>query len=179
MGPPAGIAQLADLDARAARLDESRRRVRGLLDRIADGPPDSDLLLSTLELTVPLVDVRAHLNAAQLGALLRQGDRVGAEAVATLKSQWLDLLMQGRELVRAQVPAADPRARALAARWREIGQALRGGTAVDEGLNFALAALWRDRAGTIDEGLAKRVTWLDAGDLTAVRRLHPAGGGMP
>jgi len=162
-------AQLADLDARAAGIAEQRGRVQALLDQV-DGPgmPEPGQFLAVLETTVPLVDANAFLTARQREALVLRGREMGDDAVGVLKAEWLGLVGQLRELLRDGVAAADPRVRALAGRWQEIGVALRGATSADEHLNMALAAVWRDQRTVIDRGMADRVAWLDTGDLVAV-----------
>ena len=162
------VAQLAELAAQATRIDERRRRVRGLLDRLESGLPEAEELLTALELTVPLVDTRGHLNQDQRDALQHRGADLGDETVGALKGEWLGLVERLRELLHDGVPADDRRVRDLADRWWTIGATLRGATGGDEGMNAALAGLWRDKRAVIDRGMAERVDWLAAGDLVAV-----------
>jgi DNA-binding transcriptional MerR regulator len=163
------VAQVADLNARAAEIAELRRRVQALLDQI-DGPgmPGAGQFLAVLEMTVPFVDAHAYLTPRQREALVRRGQELGAEAVGTLRAEWLGLVEQLRTFLRDGVAAGDPRVRALVDRWQEIGAVMRGPTGADGRLNTALAAVWRDHRTVIDQGMADRVTWLDAGDLVAV-----------
>ena len=163
------VTQLADLDARAAGIAELRVRVQSLLTRL-DGPgmPEPGQFLETLELTVPIVDTRTYLTPRQREAFVQRGRALGENAVEALKADWLGLVDQLRKLLRDGVPAGDPRVRALAAAWHEIGTTLRGPTGADERANTALAAVWRDNQTVIDQGLADRVAWLGAGDIVAV-----------
>jgi len=163
------VAQLADLNARAAAIAEQRGRVQGLLDHV-DGPgtPEPGQFLAVLETTAPIVDAKAFLTSRQREALALRGRELGDDAIGALKAEWLGLVEQLRNFLRYGVAAGDPRVRALAGRWQEIGAALRGTTGADGHLNTALTAVWRDHRTVIDQGMADRVAWLDAGDLVAV-----------
>lgn len=161
-------AQLADVDATAERLAQRRARITELLDRLDAGAPEPGQLLATLDRTTPLVDATTYLSPDQWTALQRRGAQLGPAAVDALRSEWLGLLRRLVELVRQGVPRTDPQARSLAGRWREIGTALRGGTATDTGLNSALGTLWREQGAAIDQGLAQRLDWLEPGELAAV-----------
>ena len=163
------VAQLADLDARAAAIAEQRSRVQALFEHVDEpGLLEPGQLLAVLETTVPIIDPTAFLTSRQRDALVRRRQALGDQAVEALKAESLGLLEQLRKLLRDGVPAGDTRVRELADRWQEIGTAVRGATSEDEHLNTALAAVWRDHRTVIDQGMADRVAWLAAGDLVAV-----------
>jgi len=163
------VAQLADLNARAAAVAEQRSRVQALLDQVdGAGSPEPGQFLAVLETTVPLVDANAFLTARQREALVLRGRELGDDAIGALKAEWLGLVEQLREHLGDGVAAGDPRVRALAGRWQEIGAVLRGPTGGDGRLNTALTGVWRDHRTVIDQGMADRVAWLNAGDLVAV-----------
>lgn len=117
---------------------------------------------------MPLVDAQAYLTQDQREALTRHSVQLGRDEIGTLKAQWLELVQQLRQLMREGVAPGDPRARRLAERWQEVGTTLRGPTGNDRRTSAAAAAMWRDNKTTIDQGIADRVPWLDAGDLIAV-----------
>jgi hypothetical protein len=73
-------AQLADLEIRAARIEESAQRLRGLLARLAEpAMPEPEQFLATPE---PLsVDVRRYLSDAQLTTITEQAAKLGGGAV--------------------------------------------------------------------------------------------------
>ncbi|WP_432973782.1 MerR family transcriptional regulator [Dactylosporangium sp. CA-233914] len=163
------VAQLADLDARAAGIAELRGRIQALLEQVdGSGMPGSGSFLTVLEATVPLVHANAYLTPQQREAVVQHARELGDDTITVLKAEWLGLVEQLRTLLRDGVAAGDPRVRALAGRWTEIGTALRGTTGDDGRLNTALAAMWRDNRTVIDQGMADRVAWLDAGDVAAV-----------
>ena len=159
-------AQLADLDARAARISELRRRVQGLLRHLeTDTMPEPQQFLAALELTVPIVDASPYLSARQRGRLERRAAELGGETVEVLKQRWLGLVERLRQHVRDRTPVDDPRVQALAEQWRQIGGAFRTG---DQEVDGAAEAIWRDHGATIDERLSERIDWLNPGELTEV-----------
>lgn len=162
-------AQLADLDLRVAKMAEVRGRIQALIEQL-DGHdmPDPGQFLAALEATVPLVDAQAYLTQDQREAFARRSVQLGGDEIGALKAEWLQLVRQLRRLMGAGVAPGDPRARRLAGRWREIGATLRGATGDDRRISAAVAAMWRDNKTVIDQGMADRVSWLDAGDLVAV-----------
>jgi len=171
-------AQLADLEARAARIQESAQRLRGLLARLAEAAvPEPEQFLAALE---PMsVDVGRYLSAAQLTTITERAAKLGSGAVETLKTEWLELFTRLRRHVLDGTPVDDPAVRELVARWREIAAAFHPGDAPFEA---ATTALWEDnRAGTGRE-LDERLGWSGPGGAAEVvdylRKARAAGAGI-
>jgi len=127
------------------------------------------------QLGVPLEDIPAvldsagddldpdpYLDAEQRDSLTRHAAGLGDRTVDDLRAEFLGLVRRLRDLLRDGVPPADERVRALAGRWREIGETLRP---PGPGLAGATAKMWSERGTAVDQALAGRVSWLDPGDL--------------
>jgi MerR family transcriptional regulator, thiopeptide resistance regulator len=148
-------AQLADLELRADRIEESAHRVRALLDRLAGSAmPEPEQFLSTL---VPLsVDVGRYLTDVQREGLAEHAAAMGAGAVEALRTEWVELLTRLRQHLLDGTPAEDETVMALAARWQEIADAF--GTH-DRHLETAVTAFWRENQAEIGEQLDRRMGW--------------------
>ncbi|MEU5260968.1 MerR family transcriptional regulator [Amycolatopsis sp. NPDC021455] len=166
-------AQLADLESRAARLEESAQRLRGLLARL-DGPdmPGPEQFLATLE-PMP-VDVRRYLSEAQLAAITEQAAKLGSDAIEQAKTEWLALFTRLRQHLLGGTPVDDPAVRELVASWREIAAAFHAGD-----LEAATSALWEDNRAGLGRELDERLGWSGPGSAAEVvdylRKARAAG----
>ncbi|EOD63099.1 MerR family transcriptional regulator [Amycolatopsis vancoresmycina] len=168
-------AQLADLEARAARIAESARRLRGLLDRLAEvAMPEPEQFLAALE---PMsVDTGRYLSADQLAAITGRAAELGVEAVETLKTEWLGLFTRLRQHLRDGTPVDDPAVQDLATRWRETAAAFHPG---DRRFEAATTALWEDNRAGLGRELDERLGWAGPGGAAEVidylRKARAAG----
>ena len=168
-------AQLADLEARAARIEESAQRLRGLLARLAaDAMPGPEQFLATLE---PMsVDAGRYLSAAQLQAITERAAKLGPRAIETLKTAWLELFTRLRQHLLDGTPVDDPAVQELVARWRETAAAFHPGGRPFEA---ATTALWEDNRAGLGRELDERMGWAGPGGAAEVvdylRKARAAG----
>ncbi|WP_233225902.1 MerR family transcriptional regulator [Amycolatopsis sp. CA-126428] len=112
-------AQLAGPEARAARIEESAQRLRGLLARLAEaGMPEPEQFLATLE---PMsVDAGRYLSGGRLTTITERAAQLGGGTVETLKTEWLGLFAELRRHLLAGTPVDDrpPRTRTAAGHRR-------------------------------------------------------------
>jgi len=162
-------AQLTDLRAQADRIAGRASRVQALLGRL-DGPalPDPQHLLEILEPLV-LPGEPGELAPEQRAAVAARAAEIGGARVEALKAETLAILAELRELRAAGTPVDDPRVQVLAGRWREIGAAFRtGDRGVDERVDAATGAVWRDGGAQLGERLGRRLGWPDPAGLAEV-----------
>jgi DNA-binding transcriptional MerR regulator len=159
--------QLADLDVETARIAEVKRQVQGLMEQLEGAAmPEPAQFLATLE-TLPLV--HAYLSRHQRDALVRRRSELGDETVETLRSEWLGLAADLRRHLRDGVPVDDPRVRALATRWEQIGTTFRtGDERVDDQIRTVAEAMWRENRATISQRVGNRIGWSDPTDLAEI-----------
>ncbi|MEV4054682.1 MerR family transcriptional regulator [Amycolatopsis sp. NPDC049688] len=168
-------AQLADLEARAARIAESAQRLRGLLARLAgETMPAPEQFLAALE---PMsVDAGRYLSAAQLATITERAAQLGSGAVETLKTEWLELFTRLRQHVLDGTPVDDPAVRELVARWRATAAAFHPG---DRPFEAATTALWEDNRAGLGRELDERLGWSGPGGAAEVldylRKARAAG----
>lgn len=157
-------AQLADLEARVARIEESAQRLRGLLARLAEGAmPEPERFFAALE---PMsVDAGRYLSAAQLTSITERVAQLGGGAVETLKTEWLGLFAGLRRHLLDGTPVDDPAVQALAARWREIAAAFHPG---GPPLEAATTALWEENRAGLGRDLDERLGWTGPGSAAEV-----------
>ncbi|MEV6447298.1 MerR family transcriptional regulator [Amycolatopsis sp. NPDC051716] len=168
-------AQLAGLEARAARIEESAQRLRGLLARLAEAAmPEPEQFLATLE---PMsVDAGRYLSGGRLTTITERAAELGGGTVETLKTEWLGLFAELRRHLLAGTPVDDPAVRALAARWREIAAAFHPGGPPFEA---ATTALWEENRAGLGGELDERLGWSGPGGAAEVvdylRKARAAG----
>jgi DNA-binding transcriptional MerR regulator len=167
--------QLADLEARAARIEESAQRLRGLLARLAEAAmPDPEQFLAALE---PMsADAGRYLSDAQLTTITERAAKLGGGAVETLKSEWLELFARFRQHLLGGTPAGDPAVRELVDRWRTVSAAFHP---ADRGFEAATTALWEDNRAGLGRELDERLGWSGPGGAAEVvdylRKARAAG----
>jgi len=168
-------AQLADLEARAARLEESAQRLRGLLTRLgAEAMPEPEQFLAALE---PMsVDAGRYLSAAQLATITERAAKLGGGAIETLKTEWLELFTRLRRHLLDGTPVDDPAVQELVARWRTTAAAFHPG---DRRFEAATTALWEDNRAGLGPELDERLGWTGPGGAADVvdylRKARAAG----
>lgn len=160
-------AQLADLDVRQRQISETRLQVQGLLDQLdGESMPEPERFLAALEVTAPFY---AHLSPRHRDALAQRRAELGRDAIDALRAEWLTVVAGLREHLAAGTPPGDRDVQDLADRWQRIGDAFRTGSGpVDEQIEAATKAMWRDHGTRISAHLADRVDWLAPGDMAAV-----------
>lgn len=158
------VAQLADLEIQAGRIEESTQRIRGLLDRLGEAVmPAPEQFLATLE---PMsLDVARYVTDTQLTALTERATQLGTSAVEALKTEWIDVFTQLRQHLLAETPVDHPEVRALAERWQRIAAEL--GTDSNP-FEAATTAIWQDNRDHIGEQLDRRIGWSDPGGTAEV-----------
>jgi DNA-binding transcriptional MerR regulator len=168
-------AQLADLEARAARIEESVQRLRGLLARLAEAAmPEPEQFLATLE---PMsADAGRYLSGGQLTTITERAAKLGGEAVETLKTEWLELFARLRRHLLDGTPVDDPAVRELADRWRAMSAAFHP---ADRRFEAATTALWEDNRAGLGRELDERIGWSGPGGAAEVvdylRKARAAG----
>ncbi|NUT91600.1 MAG: MerR family transcriptional regulator [Saccharothrix sp.] len=142
-------AQLADLDARAHRLDELRARLNTLL---TDPDPTSEALLGTLEV-LTLYDT--YLTPEQRDALAARRTELGEQRIDDLREEWVEVLTALRRHQQAGTPVTDPEVTGLVTRWDEIGSRFHPG----DDTPARARALWRDHGDRISDRVATGLGW--------------------
>jgi len=171
--------QLAELAVQAAQVSELRQRIEGLVRRL-DGPdgPEPEDFMATLE-TMALLE--AYLSREQRDRLAQRRDELGTDAVAALRSEWLEVATELRRHRHAGTPPGDPCVRELAARWDAVGTAFGTGDGDADGrIRGAVDELWRDHGPAISDQVGRSLGW-DPADVTGlvdyVRRIRDGGVG--
>jgi MerR family transcriptional regulator, thiopeptide resistance regulator len=131
-------AQLAALNAQAAKLDELRTRVEGLLRH-----DDTESLLTTLEM---MSVYESYFTADQLTSLRSRAAAMGPEAVEGLKTEWFSLAASLREHMNTGTPADDPAVQELSLKWDRLAAEFHGD---DPAIKAAAAASWADNKAAI------------------------------
>lgn len=168
-------AQLADLEARAARLEESAQRLRGLLTRLGEeAMPEPEQFLAALE---PMsVDAGRYLSTAQLATITERAAKLGGGAIESLKTEWLELFTRLRRHLLDGTPVDDPAVQELVARWRATAAAFHPG---DRRFEAATTALWEDNRAGLGPELDERLGWTGPGGAAEVvdylRKARAAG----
>lgn len=166
-------AQLAELEVRAARIEESAQRLRGLLARLAEAAmPEPEQFLATL---VPMsVDAGRYLSGGQLAAITGQAAKLGGAAIERLKTEWLELFTAFRQHLLDGTPVDDPAVRELVTRWRDVAGAFHGPR-----FEAATTALWEDNRAGLGPELDERLGWSGPGAAAEVvdylRKARAAG----
>jgi DNA-binding transcriptional MerR regulator len=172
-------AQLTDLEARAARIEESAQRLRGLLARLAEAVmPEPEQFLAALE---PMsVDTGRYLTASQLETITERAAKLGGGAIEALKTEWLELFTRLRRHLLDGTPVDDPAVQDLVARWRATAAAFHPGGSRFEA---ATTALWEDNRAGLGRELDERVGWSGPGGAAEVvdylRKARAAGEDIP
>lgn len=131
-------AQLAALNAQAAKLDQLRSRVEGLLRH-----DDTESLLTTLEM---MSVYESYFTTEQLTSLRSRAAAMGTEAVEALKTEWFELAASLREHMNAGTPVDDPAVQELSLKWDQLGAKFTGD---DPAIKAAAAASWEDNKAAI------------------------------
>ncbi|MCG8917998.1 MerR family transcriptional regulator [Actinokineospora sp. PR83] len=150
-------AQLAHLDAEAARVAGLRARVGALLDHA-----DTHGLLEALQM------IERYYTPEQLAYLARRREELGEERIRAVEAEWPTLIEKVNAHLAADTPVTDPEVQALAARWSELMAAFHGG---DASIQASAARMVADqpRDQRLDNGMS--------GDLyTYVQRAWAAAG---
>ncbi|MEU2428209.1 MerR family transcriptional regulator [Streptomyces sp. NPDC007861] len=144
-------AQLRALDAQAARIDELRQRVAGLLRQIEDDAsmPGPDQFMTTLEL---MTVYETAFTPEQRQRLADRTAELGPEAVAAARNEFSGLVEEFLRHVEAGTPVTDPAVRELQRRWDAIGSRFHDG---DEGITDAAQSVWRENA----QDIARTLPW--------------------
>ncbi|NUT47861.1 MAG: MerR family transcriptional regulator [Saccharothrix sp.] len=162
-------AQLAGLDAHARRLDELRRRVRGLLDT---DDPRPGRLLDALE-RMSLLD--PYLSPRHRDELAARRDELGERRIDELRAEWTGLVADLHRHHLAGTPVTDPDVRRIVTRWDEIVAAFRtGDQGTDRHVADRLVDLWRDHGDRIAEDLDHRAGWRLHDVLTYLKEARDA-----
>jgi DNA-binding transcriptional MerR regulator len=168
-------AQLAEIELRALRLEQVKDRIGGLLHQLDRSVlPGAEQFMATLE-TISVYET--YFGQELRDHLARRRRELGVERLARLRAEWLELVREFRDHLLAGTPATDPRVRELGRRWQALTAGLAAGPAgdattadarLDERINAAGTALWRDNAAAISAEVARDIDWLDPGELPAV-----------
>jgi DNA-binding transcriptional MerR regulator len=159
--------QLADLDAKARRLDEMRRQVLGLVEQL-DGAvlPEPERFLAALELAAPFT---AHFSERQRDALADRRAELGADTIDALRAQWLTILAGLRDHMTRGTPVEDAEVQELVAGWQRIGETFRTGREhLDKELGAAADAMWQQHRTRISQHVSDGVDWLAPDDMTNI-----------
>ncbi|HEU0086677.1 MAG TPA: MerR family transcriptional regulator [Pseudonocardiaceae bacterium] len=146
-------AQLRGVDEQAARLEEMRDRIEGLLQQIdARRMPDPDQFMATLELISVYENYFTQNQRDQLAA--RRAE-LGPEVVEAAKREWAGLVEELLPQVAADMPVDDPRVADLLARWDALGARLH--PSAEQGQQTAQAArrMWQENSAE----LCARLPW--------------------
>jgi MerR family transcriptional regulator, thiopeptide resistance regulator len=156
--------QLADLDAKARRIDEVRQRVLGLVEQLdGDTMPEPERFLGTLELTAELY---GHLSEQQWDALAARRAELGEDGVDALRAEFASIVTDLRQHLANGTPAEDAAVRELAARWQRVAAAFRTGRPdLDERIQAAGQVVWRQHGARISEYVSDRAGWSAPGEM--------------
>ncbi|WP_090928526.1 MerR family transcriptional regulator [Nonomuraea jiangxiensis] len=159
--------QLAELELRAARMEQLKGQIGGLLWLLDKSVmPDPEQFMATLEL-ISVYD--SYFGQELRDQLALRRARLGEERMENLREEWLAMLRQARQYMLDGTPVDDPGVRDLARRWEAMGSALQSGDRrLDERITAAGRALWRANSAELSEEISRQIDWLDAGDLPAL-----------
>jgi DNA-binding transcriptional MerR regulator len=160
-------AQLAGLEAYAARAARLSEQLRGLLGQLdAAVMPQPDQFLTTLEM---ISVYETYFTEEQREQLARRRTALGDETVEATKREWLELVRAFKQHVADGTPVDDPRVRDLTARWETIGVAYASpDPQVNDQISAAAAALWRDHQDEISTRISSQLDWLAPDDLPKI-----------
>jgi DNA-binding transcriptional MerR regulator len=139
---------LAHVERQLAALGGLRDRLTALVPavRAAGDAPSVDLLALIEEVTRVDDTVRNYFSEEQLTALAQRRERLGEDAIRGVEAEWPELIARVRAELEAGTDPADPRVRALAARWMELLEAFHGG---DPGLRDSLYRMQAENSAEI------------------------------
>lgn len=142
--------QLAHVERQLAALGGLRDRLAALvpLVRSAGGATPVDLLAVIQEVTRVDETINNYFTQEQLAALDARRATLGEEAVRGVQEEWPGLIAQVQAELDAGTDPADPRVRALAARWMELLSAFHGG---DPGLRDSLYRMQAENSERITQ----------------------------
>lgn len=160
-------AQLTELDLQAARVEQLRERISGLVTLLDQAVmPDPERVMATLELHSVY---ESYFDQELRDHLARRRAELGQVRMDDYRTEWLTLLREARRLMLAGTPVDDPQVQEVTTRWEAMATGLQvADQEVNEQLKDAGMALWR-RAGTqLSAELSRQIDWLEADDLPAL-----------
>ncbi|MEU3452422.1 MerR family transcriptional regulator [Micromonospora sp. NPDC006766] len=139
---------LAHVERQLAALGGLRDRLVALVPavRAAGGATPVDLLALIEEVTRVDDTIRNYFSEEQLAALGQRREQLGEAAIRDVQDEWPRLIAQVQAELVAGTDPADPRVRALAARWMKLLEAFHGG---DPGLRDSLYRMQAENSAEI------------------------------
>lgn len=153
--------ELGRLESRAAELDSTIARVRQRLDRIDRSTGSTDLLARSMEVHSML---EGYFTEEQKQQIVARRDGLGA-GDQDLRVEWVGLLKDLNESLKAGVPPSDPEVQRMSARWDEIGTAYVG---EDPAIRESAHRLWQENTESVSSHVSKAIGWTDPGRMPAV-----------
>ncbi|MHC6591255.1 MerR family transcriptional regulator [Arthrobacter sp. C152] len=151
------LRQLEALGDQARRLEQLRRTIQELLDRISsNGHAEPAYFITVLE---RMTMFENYFTEDQRRELDERRALLGAEATEDSRTEWASLVAEGLRQVDGGVPAASPEARDLVRRWDELGSRFHS----SEGTKTAARTMWSENSAE----LSKALPWT-AGQMQAL-----------
>ncbi|WP_204044193.1 MerR family transcriptional regulator [Acrocarpospora phusangensis] len=146
-------AQLDGLNTQAARINELRIRIDGLLQRIATRQmPDPDQFMSTLEL---ITVYETYFTQEQRDQLAERRAALGPEAIEAAKHEWASLVEALLPHAEANTPVDTPEVADLIVRYRALGARFHPPAEQGEQTTAAANRMWQENS----QELASRLPW--------------------
>jgi len=165
---------MAAIRFRLGVLERELEEAGHLRDRLArilvgidthDVPPSADQLIDAIEVMTMLEEL---WSAEDLGRIAARGEALGRDGVGEVEKAWPVLLADVRAAMEDGLAPADPRARALGERWRQLVEAFTGG---DPQLAAGLERLYREG----DPAALTRSAQVDPALWAYVEQIYAAG----
>ena len=148
--------QLDALDRQVLQLEQLRRTIKELLERIGHGRPEPEYFMKVLE---GMTMFEKYFTEAQRRELDERRARLGEEATERSRTEWAGLVEEGLRQVADGVPAASAEAADLVRRWDELGSGFHS----SEGTKAAARTMWSENSAE----LSRSLPWT-AGQLQAL-----------
>jgi DNA-binding transcriptional MerR regulator len=144
-------AQLRGLEAHAARIQQLRHQLRGLLEQIDSASmPDPDQFMTTLEM---ISVFETSFTTEQREQLAQRRAELGPEAIEAAKTEWAGLVEELLRHVHDDTPVDDPRVQALVGRWDALGNRFHGDGGAGEQTKAAARRMWEQNSEEIGQTL--------------------------
>ncbi|TYB65264.1 MerR family transcriptional regulator [Nonomuraea sp. PA05] len=160
-------AQLAELDLQAARIEQLRERIGGLMTMLDQAVmPNPERVMAALELHSVY---ESYFDQELRDHLARRRAELGQVRMDDYRTEMLTLLREARRLMLAGTPVDDPQVQEVATRWEAMTTSLQvGDQEVDEQLMDAGMELWRRAGPQLSAEMSRQIDWLEADDLPAL-----------
>jgi DNA-binding transcriptional MerR regulator len=130
---------LAEVDRQIEAQQQLRARLVRIVDALEriDGPSATDYIDAIERMTM----IEKHYTPEQLEYLAKRREELGEEKIHEVEAEWPRLIAAVEAEIERGTDPSDPKARELAARWRELVAMFHGG---NEGVRDSLRTMWEE-----------------------------------